>query len=146
MDSQARYTLGIAGARPLGERNQGHKGAVRGRARTPATRVKLRLRPVCLAPDGRPMPVQFLQGSTRWGAGGAGADVFGIVAAWGEVELHETGFRAEYARPHVLLLPPNAGDGYAERLRALAAGHGAEVWEVDPDTHCTAAASRRTAA
>jgi hypothetical protein len=64
-------------------------------------------------------------------AGGTSGDVFGIVAAWGEVELHESGFRAEYARPHALLLPAGAGDGYTRRVRALAAGHDAEVWEVD---------------
>ena len=64
-------------------------------------------------------------------AGGTSADVFGLVAAWGEVELHESGFRAEYARPHALLLPARAGDGYAKRARMLAAGHDAEVWEVE---------------
>jgi hypothetical protein len=64
-------------------------------------------------------------------ADGTSADVFGLVAAWGEVELHESGFRAEYARPHALLLPARAGDGYTQRVRALAAGHDAEVWEVE---------------
>jgi hypothetical protein len=68
-------------------------------------------------------------------AGGAGGDVFGIVAAWGEVELHESGFRAEYARPHALILAADHGDGYARRVRALAAGHDAEVWEVDSGHH-----------
>jgi len=57
--------------------------------------------------------------------------VFGIGAAWGELELHESGFRAEYARPHALLLPTDRSDSYAQRVRALAAGHDAEVWEVD---------------
>jgi hypothetical protein len=64
-------------------------------------------------------------------AGGTNGDVFGVVAAWGEVELHESGFRAEYARPHALLLPADHSDGYARRVRALAASHDAEVWEVD---------------
>jgi hypothetical protein len=68
-------------------------------------------------------------------AGGTSGDVFGLVAAWGEVELHDSGFRAEYARPHALLLPAGAGDGYTRRVRALAAGHDAEVWEVDSG-HC----------
>ena len=62
---------------------------------------------------------------------GRTADVSGIVAAWGAVELHESGFRAEYARPHALLLPAGAGDGYAQLVRALAAGHHAEVWKID---------------
>jgi hypothetical protein len=67
--------------------------------------------------------------------GGAGGDVFGIVAAWGEVELHESGFRAEYARPHALLLPAGHRDGYARRVKALAAGHDAQVWEIDSGHH-----------
>jgi hypothetical protein len=57
--------------------------------------------------------------------------VFGIVAAWGEVELHESGFRAGYARPHALFLPAGHSDGYARRVKALAAGQDAEVWEVE---------------
>jgi hypothetical protein len=59
------------------------------------------------------------------------AEIVGIVAAWGEVELHESGFRAEYARPHVLLLPAGSRNGsYAELVRAIGARHDAEVWEV----------------
>jgi hypothetical protein len=76
--------------------------------------------------------------------GEPGAEVFGIVAAWGEVEVHESGFRAEHARPHALLLPGGRSDHYARRVRALAAGHDAEVWRSSPDTICTAAASSRT--
>jgi hypothetical protein len=32
-----------------------------------------------------------------------GPSVHGIVEAWGRVELHEDGFRAEYARPHAMV-------------------------------------------
>jgi hypothetical protein len=62
------------------------------------------------------------------------AEVVGIVAAWGEVELHESGFRAEYARSHALLLPAVPGGPYAHRVRALAAAHESEVWEVGSAT------------
>ena len=67
--------------------------------------------------------------------GEPGAEVVGIVAAWGEVELHETGFGAEYARPHALVLPAAHSDHYGRRIRVLAADHGAEVWEVDSRHH-----------
>jgi hypothetical protein len=60
----------------------------------------------------------------------AGARVAGIVAAWGQVELHDTGFRAEHARPHLFVLPRRAHQGYAQTVYALAAAHGAEVLEV----------------
>jgi hypothetical protein len=58
------------------------------------------------------------------------ARVVGMVAAWGEVELHESGFRSEHARPHLFLLPRDAGEAYARTVRALAGAHGAEVLEV----------------
>ena len=59
-------------------------------------------------------------------------EVVGLVAAWGEVQLHETGFRAECARPHAFLLPRAASEReYGHGLRALAAAHGARVLEVD---------------
>ena len=42
-------------------------------------------------------------------SGGAAGDSFpdqvvGIVEAWGRIELHEDGFRAQFARPHTLAL------------------------------------------
>ena len=59
------------------------------------------------------------------------SEVVGIIAAWGEVHLHETGFRAQYARPHAFLLPGGASmREYGERVKALAASHGAQVLEV----------------
>jgi hypothetical protein len=55
----------------------------------------------------------------------------GLVAAWGEVQLHETGFRAEYARRHAFLRPRAVSERkYGHALRALAAAHGAQVLEV----------------
>jgi hypothetical protein len=54
-------------------------------------------------------------------ADGTSGELAGIVAAWGEVELHESGFRAEYARPHALLLRRDHSEGYARQVRSLAA-------------------------
>jgi hypothetical protein len=54
--------------------------------------------------------------------------VAGLVAAWGHVEIHDTGFRAQYARPTAFLLPtPSRAGSYTGRVRALAARYGAEV-------------------
>jgi hypothetical protein len=54
-------------------------------------------------------------------------DVPGVVEAWGDVELHESGFRAAYGRPYALILQP----GRNERLiRELAREYKAEVIEL----------------
>jgi len=56
--------------------------------------------------------------------------VTGIVEAWGEVEVHAAGFRAQYARPHRIVIPSRA-DGETRRLvEALAAEYHAEVLTV----------------
>ncbi len=47
--------------------------------------------------------------------------VMGVVEAWGRIEVHEDGFRAEYARPHSLVLFTDSfPDDYAEILAVLA--------------------------
>jgi hypothetical protein len=66
-------------------------------------------------------------------------DVPGVVEAWGDVELHESGFRAAYGRPYALILQP----GRNERLiRELATEYRADVIELrKPDellAHCRA--------
>lgn len=66
-------------------------------------------------------------------------DVPGLLEAWGDVELHESGFRAAYGRPHALILQP----GRNERLiRELAGEYRADVIELrKPDellAHCRA--------
>jgi len=55
-------------------------------------------------------------------------EVAGFVEAWGALEVHADGFRAEHARVHALVLPRG---GHAARIRRLAAAHGALVLEVD---------------
>ena len=51
----------------------------------------------------------------------------GVVEAWGAVEVHRDGFRAQWARPYALVLLPGR---YAKQIRRLAAAHCADVIEV----------------
>ena len=78
-----------------------------------------------------------------YGGGGGGPleQIHGVVEAWGRVELHATGFRAQYARPVALALvgvPRRSDAGTAAAL--LAARYQAELIEVaDPGElreHC----------
>jgi hypothetical protein len=55
-------------------------------------------------------------------------EIPGIAEARGQIEVHEDGFRAEHARPYVLLLLPGRN---ARRLERLGQAYGAEVVEVD---------------
>jgi hypothetical protein len=62
---------------------------------------------------------------------GVRRDVAGILEAWGAVEVHADGFRAERGRPHASVLLPS---GNARRLERLAATYDAELLCVDgPD-------------
>ena len=67
--------------------------------------------------------------STEWTRGGL--SVFGTVRAWGSLQLHAEGFRAQWAEPATLFLvgAPRRSE-YGRLLVDLAAAHGAEVWEV----------------
>ena len=65
----------------------------------------------------------------------------GIVEAWGSVEVHDSGFRAEYARPHALVLfERTAQPDYARRIERLADTYHADLVRVrDPEglrRHC----------
>jgi len=53
--------------------------------------------------------------------------VTGIIEAWGEVEVHHDGFRAQYARPRWLVLPDRADLETRRRMAEVAAAYGAEV-------------------
>lgn len=55
-------------------------------------------------------------------------EIPGIAEARGQIEVHEDGFRAERARPYVLLLLPGRN---ARLLERLGKAYGAEVVEVD---------------
>ena len=58
--------------------------------------------------------------------------VIGIVEAWGQVELHRDGFRAEYARPHAFVVFRSVPDpAHEARTLALAKAHGVAVLRVD---------------
>jgi hypothetical protein len=66
-------------------------------------------------------------------------DVPGVLEAWGDVELHESGFRAAYGRPCALILQPGRNE---QLIRALAGEYRADVLELrKPDellAHCRA--------
>ena len=68
-------------------------------------------------------------------------EVAGIVEAWGKVEVHESGFRAEYARPLALILPRKlAGTDVGAVIEQLATRYGCQVLVLDGDdslhAHC----------
>ena len=61
-------------------------------------------------------------------------EVAGIVEAWGTVEVHESGFRAEYARPLALIRPRKlAGTDVGTFIEQLATRYGCQVLELDGD-------------
>jgi hypothetical protein len=68
-----------------------------------------------------PLARRALTGSVRPG------QVAGIVEAWGEMEIHTDGFRAELARPLAFFLAVDAGPARRACVHALAAAHGAHV-------------------
>jgi hypothetical protein len=59
---------------------------------------------------------------------GVRSEVPGIVEAWGAVEVHGDGFRAERARPHALVLLPGRNP---RRLERLASAYDAELLRLD---------------
>jgi hypothetical protein len=60
-----------------------------------------------------------------------GGTCLGLVEAWGRVEVHADGFRAERARPlALLLLSSQRGSGYEATVRRLALAHRADVIEI----------------
>ena len=58
-------------------------------------------------------------------------DAVGAVVAWGDVEVHRAGFRAQYATVVALALPANAEPRHEAKLRAAAARYGVPL--VPPD-------------
>lgn len=59
---------------------------------------------------------------------GLPSEVYGIVEAWGRVEVHETGFRAEFARPVALILHlQQSGTDWGELVGKIARAYGADV-------------------
>ncbi|PTL58892.1 hypothetical protein C7Y72_04105 [Paraconexibacter algicola] len=53
--------------------------------------------------------------------------VTGAIQAWGKVELHFSGFRAQHARPVALVLPPRASTNLRPRLERAAQRYGAQL-------------------
>jgi hypothetical protein len=76
-------------------------------------------------PDGRsatevfPDDFDYLEGTMQ---------ISGLVEAWGRIELHLNGFRAQYARPVALILRREYAEGHLGGLEQdIARAHGAEV-------------------
>ena len=65
------------------------------------------------------------------------AAVIGLVEAWGRIELHPIGFRAERARPKVLFAPaPHlVSTGHLEKLRRVAARYRVPLVELPLPEH-----------
>jgi hypothetical protein len=61
-------------------------------------------------------------------ASGRNLDVVGVVEAWGTIHVHREGFRAQYARPAILLLIGAGRDSdYGRFVTDLAIAHRARV-------------------
>ena len=59
---------------------------------------------------------------------GLPSEVSGLVEAWGQVEVHETGFRAQFAHPVALILHRDqSGTEWGELVGRIARAYGAEV-------------------
>ncbi len=54
-------------------------------------------------------------------------EVSGVIEAWGHIDVHAHGVRAEYARVSHLLLDAGAPDDYAERVAGAARSYGAQL-------------------
>lgn len=74
-------------------------------------------------------------------ANGIGWTVYGVISAWGRVEVHADGFRAERARPVALLIARNWHDTtYGRAIEETAAEYVLPVIIVEPDPKAIAAA------
>ncbi len=63
-------------------------------------------------------------------------EAVGAIVAWGDVEVHATGFRAQYAAVVAIGIPEDADPAHLRELRAAAARYGVAAVAVDhlPDT------------
>jgi hypothetical protein len=58
--------------------------------------------------------------NSGYARGAPGSTVHGAVAAWGRIEAHWHGFRAEYAEPMALAYSPEESPEQVDRARAIA--------------------------
>ena len=78
------------------------------------------------------------------GSGGEGEEdlntVVGVIEAWGRIEVHWSGFRAEWASPVALFLEAGAAPERRRTIEALAASYGVSIIEIDDEAafaaHC----------
>ncbi len=65
------------------------------------------------------------------------SEAVGAIVAWGDVEVHRTGFRAQHAAIVALALPTTGSAGHRHRLRTAAAHYGVPL--IAPDALAAAA-------
>lgn len=104
-------------------------------------------RATCRASAGHRSPAKHcgcgLYGTHPWAAETMGG-VVGVIEAWGRVELHRTGFRAERARPIALFAFVNATTlADARELRGTADRYGCELLELPGRREIEAECARR---
>ena len=64
-----------------------------------------------------------------------GWTICGVLSAWGRIEVHQEGFRAQRARLEALFLPSNwAGSAYHEAIEAVARLYGVPAVEHEPES------------
>ena len=56
--------------------------------------------------------------------------VMGVMRAWGQVELHATGFRAQFAKPHALVRFHRTSRADGELIETVARRCEAELWDL----------------
>ncbi|MGA7398072.1 MAG: hypothetical protein WBW62_11555, partial [Solirubrobacterales bacterium] len=54
----------------------------------------------------------------------------GIMRGWGNIEVHSTGLRSQFAAIDVLFMPPRANRAYRALIQAFADEHNAEIWPI----------------
>jgi hypothetical protein len=76
-------------------------------------------------------------------AGGVQGEVVGVVEAWGRVQLHASGFRAQNARPIALFELPTNTVAEARALRQAARDYDCELIELEDWSEIEAVCARR---
>ncbi len=81
-------------------------------------------------------------GDAPWQEGEVPNAVAGVIEAWGRIEVHWEGFRAEHARPVALFADPGGSPQHRRVIEALADSYRADVVQVadvgDLEAYCRA--------
>ena len=121
---------GVRGWSPLGR----HAGRRRPGRRVGARTARRRARPAATRGVTSAPAKECgcgLYGTHPW-AGGTQGEILGVIEAWGRVELHATGFRAEWARPIALFVVADETTlAEARALRRVAERYECELIELE---------------